>query len=130
MVEIDWTEARGVVEETFFHDTVNVFKREDASENEWGEVIPGLLPVALNVKCNVEVNSQTASRAEAGMTQEKQLRISMPKDAFVPSMDEQYLIQIINARIAIDTDNAWWHVESIQEGQISIVLVCKLGKTI
>ena len=130
MVGIDWSDARKIVGDTFFHDTVNVYKREDAAENEWGEVVPGMLPVALNVACNVEVASQASSQAEAGMTQEKTLRISLPKDAFVPSMDEQYLIQIVTARIAIDTEGAWWHTETIQEGQISIVLNCKLGKTV
>ena len=130
MVAIDWTEARKVVEETFFYDKINLYKREDVSLNEWNEVVPGLLPVELNIPCNIEVSSQVSAQSEPGISQEKVLRISMKKDAFVPSMSEQYLVQILASRVAIDTSNAWWHVETVQEGQISIVITCKLGKVV
>lgn len=130
MVAIDWGEARQVVEDTFFHDLINLYKREEVTRNAWGEVVPGLLPVSLNVSCNLQVSSQASSQSEQGMTQEKVLRVSLPKSAFSPIMSEQYVIQLLQARITIDTTEAWWHTETIQEGQISTVLTCKLGKTL
>jgi hypothetical protein len=127
---VDWKPAQGAVNDVFFHDVVNVYTREDAGKNDWGEVQQGYIPVALNVACNIEIVSQTSNAAQTGMTQEKVLRISVAKDAFVPSMDAQYLVQIVKARVAVDTTKPYWRVESVQEGQISIVITCKLGPTL
>lgn len=121
-----WSSGRKVVQDVFFKDTIALY-RVDFSENDIGEEIEEETLVG-NVSCNVEIVANPLSTAEAGSSYPSSLRVSMPKST-VLSTANVYKFKIVQARLALDTDQ-WWRVTGWTEAQLSTVCQASRGVTV
>lgn len=113
-----WSEARKIVEGTFFHDTVEIF-RNNVEVNDLGEETR--VPVSLGeFPCNIENNASTVKQSESGVAVPQTLRISTQKT--VPlDYSSTYMLVIKSARIVFDNTEKW-DVDGWVEGQLSTVI--------
>lgn len=113
-----WDDARSIVAETFFGDTILLYE-DTPKEDDLGEEIADWKLVD-EFACNIENSQSSFSQVVSGTSTPQQIRISLTK--FLPvSYDKRYRLTIKSARIAFDA-NEYWKVDGWTEGQISTVI--------